>query len=181
MRRYLCLLPLAMAATSPAFAEVASSTPYGFETLATVDIAASPEEVYAALGKIGQWWDPEHTYSGDAAKLSIVLRPGGCFCERLDGGGGIEHMRVVYARPNDTVRLRGALGPVQAEGADGALTWSLKPADGGVSVTQRYVVGGYIRSGSEKLAPAVDRVLSTQLARLKRYVESGEPGAHGTR
>lgn len=72
------------------------------------------------------------------------------------------------------MRLRGALGPLQIEGVDGTLAWTLKPAEGGISVTQSYVVGGYIRSGMEPWAPRVDRVLDEQLQRLKNFVE-GKP------
>jgi hypothetical protein len=53
------------------------------------------------------------------------------------------------------------------EGVDGTLSWMLKPADGGTSVTQSYVVGGYVRSGMEPWAPKVDHVLDEQLQRLK--------------
>ena len=105
MRFNLSLLPLALAVASPTAAEVVSSTPHGFETVTTVNIEASAEDVYAALGKVGHWWDPQHTYSGDAANLSIELRPGGCFCERFERGGA-EHMRVVHVRPDETLAVR---------------------------------------------------------------------------
>lgn len=71
--------------------------------------------------------------------------------------------------------MRGALGPSQMEGVDGTLSWALKPAEGGTSVTQSYVVGGYIRAGMEQWAPRVDRVLDEQLQRLKGYVEGKPP------
>jgi hypothetical protein len=112
-----------------------------------VTIAAPADRVYAALGEIGRWWDPAHTFSRDAANLSIELRAGGCFCERLKDG------------------------PLQAEGVDGTLSWTLKPVEGGTNVTLSYVVGGYIRTGMEQWAPRVDRVLDAQLQRLKGFVE----------
>jgi hypothetical protein len=56
--------------------------------------------------------------------------------------------------------LRGALGPLQMEGADGVLAWTLKATeDGGTEATLSCVVGGYIRSGMEQWAPRVDRVI----------------------
>jgi hypothetical protein len=106
--------------------------------------------------------------------LSLELRAGGCFCERLKDGGSVQHLQVVYAAPGQGLRLRGALGPLQMEGVDGTLAWTLKPAEGGTSVTQSYVVGGYIRSGMEQWAPRVDRVLDEQLQRLKNFIE-GKP------
>jgi hypothetical protein len=82
---------------------------------------------------------------------------------------------LVYAAPGEGLRLRGALGPLQTEGVDGTLSWTLKPVEGGTSLTQSYVVGGYIRSGMEQWAPRVDRVLDEQLQRLKSFVEGKSP------
>ena len=92
-------------------------------------------------------------FSRDAANLSMELRAGGCFCERLKDGRSVQHLQVVYAAPGEGLRLRGALGPLQMEGVDGTLSWTLKPAEGGTSLTQSYVVGGYIRSGMEQWHP----------------------------
>ncbi|MBV8119784.1 MAG: SRPBCC family protein [Alphaproteobacteria bacterium] len=153
-------------------AEVKSVTSNGFEVVDTTTIQAPPERVYAALGEIGRWWSSAHTYSQDASNLSIDLRAGGCFCERLNDGGSVQHMSVVYAAPGHGLRLRGALGPLQMEGVDGALSWTLKSTEGGTTVTQIYVVGGYLRGGMVQWAPKVDKVLDEQLGRLKRYVEA---------
>jgi hypothetical protein len=64
----------------------------------------------------------------------------------------VQHLQVVYAAPGEGLRLRGALGPLQTEGVDGTLSWSLKPVEGGIGVTQSYVVGGYIRGGMQQWA-----------------------------
>jgi uncharacterized protein YndB with AHSA1/START domain len=168
-------LVLALAVTGPAAAEVKSTTPNGFEVVSIVTIAAPADRVYSALGEVGHWWSPSHTFSRDAANLSIELRAGGCFCERLKDGGSVQHLQVVYAAPGEGLRLRGALGPLQMEGVDGTLAWTLKPAEGGTSVTQSYVVGGYIRGVMEQWAPRVDRVLDEQLQRLKSFVEGKAP------
>lgn len=159
------------AVAGPAMAEVKSVAPNGFELASTATIAAPAERVFAALGEVGRWWSPSHTFSRDAANLSLELRAGGCFCERLKDGGSVQHLQVVYAAPGEGLRLRGALGPLQMEGVDGTLSWTLKPAEGGTNVTQSYVVGGYIRAGMEQWAPRVDRVLDEQLQRLKSFVE----------
>jgi uncharacterized protein YndB with AHSA1/START domain len=167
------LVPLALvsAVAGPASAEVKSATPTGFEVVTTATISAPADRVYAALGEIGRWWSPSHTFSRDAANLSIELHAGGCFCERLKDGGSVQHLQVVYAAPGQGLRLRGALGPLQTEGVDGTLSWTLKPGEGGTIVTSSYVLGGYIRSGMEQWAPRVDRVLDEQLQRLKSFVE----------
>jgi uncharacterized protein YndB with AHSA1/START domain len=174
LNRSLASLLLAIAGAVPALAEVKSVTPNGFEVVSVATIAAPAERVYSALGEVGRWWSPSHTFSRDAANLSLELRAGGCFCERLKGGGSVQHLQVVYAAPGEGLRLRGALGPLQVEGVDGALAWTLKPTEGGTSLTQSYVVGGYIRSGMEQWASRVDRVLDEQLQRLKSFVE-GKP------
>ena len=178
---YRILAALAVAFAVPAQAKVTSSEPHGFEVVETVRLAATPAQVYAALAQVGRWWSGAHTYSGDAANMRLEPRPGGCFCERMKDDGAIEHMRVVYAQPHQTLRLQGGLGPLQEEGAVGSLTWSIKPAEGGAEITQRYVVGGYVRGGMEKLAPLVDQVLAEQLARLKRFLDTGSAAAAKTR
>lgn len=177
----LAALALAAGLAAPAAARVVSAVPHGFEVVETVKVAATPAQAYAALARVGRWWNGEHTYSGNAANMRLEARPGGCLCERMKDDGAIEHMRVVYAQPSHTLRLQGGLGPLQEEGAVGSLTWSIKPVADGAEVTQRYVVGGYIRSGGEKLAPLVDRVLAEQLTRLKRFLDTGDARAAKTR
>src|SRR5437764_15001149 len=109
-------LILVLAVAGPASAEVKSVTANGFEVATTGTIAAPSDRVYAALGEVGHWWDPSHTFSRDAANLSIELRAGGCFCERLKDGGSVQHLQVVYAAPGQGLRLRGALGPFADRG-----------------------------------------------------------------
>ena len=158
------------AAGSSAEAEVKSSSPAGFEVESRQIVQAAPERVFAALGEIGGWWSGQHSYSGSAANMSLGLKAGDCFCERLANGGSVEHMRVVFAQPGRLLRLQGGLGPLQQEAALGTLTFTLKPVAGGTEIVQSYVVGGYIRSGAEKLAPMVDKVLAEQLAGLAGYL-----------
>src|SRR3954470_9820937 len=101
-------------------------TPNGFLVKFEITVNAPAAKVYDALmGQIGSWWNPEHTYSHDAKNLSIDARPGGCFCEKLPNGGGIEHLRVVYVSPSQVVRFSGALGPLQGSGVAGSMTLKL--------------------------------------------------------
>ena len=177
----IAVLALVAGLAAPAAARVVAAVPQGFEVVETVEVAATPAQAYATLAQVGRWWNGEHSYSGDAANMRLEPRPGGCLCERMKDGGAIEHMRVVYAQPNRILRLQGGLGPLQEEGAAGTLTWSIKPAGSGAEITQRYVVGGYVRSGMEKLAPLVDGVMAEQLTRLKRFLDTGDAGAGKTR
>lgn len=147
----------------------------GFRLENRTTIAAPPEKVYAALGRIGSWWDDAHTYSGKASNMTLELRPGACFCEALEGGGGVEHGRVVLAWPGQMLRLDAALGPLQDEGVAGALTFTLKPATGGrTEVIQTYNVGG-VRADMLKNTMLINQVVGGQLARLKTWVETGKP------
>lgn len=161
-------------AAGSASAEIKSTWEDGLRTETKVVIAAPPEKVYAALGEIGGWWNGAHTYSGDSSNLTIALKPGGCFCEALPGGG-VKHGEVILAWPGTTLRIRGGFGPLQDEGASGALTFNLKKVEGGTEVTQTYAIGG-LRPDMVKAAPLFDGVISEQLFRFKSYVETGKPG-----
>jgi uncharacterized protein YndB with AHSA1/START domain len=150
--------------------------PNGFLVKFEVSVNAPATKVYDALvGQIGSWWDSEHTYSGDAKNLSIDARPGGCFCEKLPNGGGIEHARVIYVAPREILRLSGALGPLQPSGVAGTLTWKLTSSTDDTRVQLSYSVGGFIDGGFEKVAPLVESVLRQQLDRLKQFAETGTP------
>jgi uncharacterized protein YndB with AHSA1/START domain len=152
------------------------AAPNGFLVKFEVSVNAPATKVYDALvGQIGSWWDSEHTYSGDAKNLSIDARPGGCFCEKLPNGGGIEHARVIYVAPREILRLSGALGPLQASGVAGTLTWKLTSSADNTRVQLSYSVGGFIDGGFEKIAPLVENVLRQQLDRLKQFAETVKP------
>ena len=176
MRRCLLgALALVLLSRTPAQSEP-QVTPNGFLVKFEVIINAPAAKVYDALvGQIGSWWDPEHTYSGDAKNLSIDARPGGCFCEKLPNGGGIEHARVIYVAPREVLRLSGALGPLQASGVAGTLTWKLTSGSDNTRIQLSYSVGGFIDGGFEKIAPLVENVLRGQLDRLKQFAETGKP------
>ncbi len=151
-------------------------TPNGFLVKFDVSVNAPAAKVYETLvGRIGSWWNPEHTYSHDAKNLSIDARPGGCFCEKLPNGGGIEHLRVVYVAPPQVVRFSGALGPLQASGIAGSMTWKLTGDGDHTRVQLSYSVGGFIVGGFDKIAPAVESMLNEQLNRLKLFAETGKP------
>jgi uncharacterized protein YndB with AHSA1/START domain len=171
------LIAMGLGVASPAAAAVIDSQPGGFEVREQAQVAATPAQVYAAIGRIGQWWNSEHTYSGDARNLSLELKAGGCFCEQLKDGGGAKHMGVILVQPNKVVRLEGALGPLAATGGTGHLTFALSPKDAGTNVVLTYDFGGYANGGMGDFAAPVDAVLGGQLDRLRRYVETGQAAA----
>lgn len=179
MKHLLIAATLTLAAATPAFpsvagAEVVDAQANGFQVKRSAVLNAPADRVYAALSQPSQWWSKDHTWSGSAANLSLAPMAGGCFCEKLPNGGSVLHMTVVYAQPGKALRLFGALGPLQTSGAAGHLAWTLSEADGKTTLTQTYDVGGYRKGGLDKIAPAVDQVLSAQFDRLKAYVETGK-------
>jgi hypothetical protein len=169
--RALLLGAIALVSTS-ASAEVVSASPNGFEVRQTVNLVVPPAAAFDAFRNIGAWWDPEHTYSGDSANLSLTLVPGGCFCERLPKGGGVEHMRVAYIDPGKHIVLTGALGPLLYEAVTGVMDVQVKTIAGGSQLTLDYKAAGFARGGADKLAPVVDSVLGAQVKRYRTYVTS---------
>ena len=144
----------------------------GFVVRQTVRVEASPDLTYdAVVHRIAAWWNPEHTFSGEAAGLSIDPTPGGCWCEVLPGGGGVRHMTVVLVEPNRRLRLVGGLGPLQESAVTGVMTWEFSARADGTDVVLTYVVGGFRPGGLQELAGAVDAVLVHQLGRLKDHVQ----------
>ena len=164
MKRLVMILPLLLA--SPAGAEVVTASPNGFEIRHTINIAAPPAAAFAAFQKVGTWWSGEHTYGGNAANLSLSMSPGGCWCEQLSGGGGIQHMQVIYVDPGKRVVMTGSLGPLLYLATAGVMAVQFKPVAQGSQVVFDYRAAGFFNGGADKLAPGVDGVLAEQVKRF---------------
>jgi hypothetical protein len=167
--RKIPLIALSLLA-SPAAAEVVSAGPNGFHVRQSVQIVIPPDSAYSGFGRVAEWWNKEHTYSGDSANLSMALSPGGCFCERLPNGGGIEHLRVSYLDPGKRIVLTGPLGPLLYEATAGVMDMKFERTAGGSKITMDYKAAGFANGGAEKLAPLVDSVLADQFRRYREYV-----------
>ena len=174
-----CILAALIAfGATPATAEIVASGEDGFVSHNEAIVAVSPQTAFEAMLNPADWWSSEHTYSGNASNMVMRGTVGGCFCEVIpDAGdnpdGEIEHMRVIYMAPYSTLRLTGALGPLQSEAAIGVLTVTFEPAVEGTRITWDYVVGGYMRMPMDQMAPLVDQAIGEQLARLAaRLAES---------
>jgi hypothetical protein len=154
---------------TPAAADVVSASSNGFEVRQTINLVVPANSAFSSFQDIASWWDPEHTYSGDSANLSLNLSPGGCFCERFPKGGGVEHMRVTYVDPGKHVVLTGALGPLLYEATAGVMDVQVKSTAGGSQLTLDYRAAGFFKGGADKLAPAVDAVLAEQMKRFRAY------------
>jgi uncharacterized protein YndB with AHSA1/START domain len=157
-------------------ADVANSAPNGFTIKISQAIQAPSEEVYRRLVRnVGDWWNPQHTYSNNAHNLSIEEKPMGCFCEKLPNQGGIRHMEVIHVNPAKILVMTGALGPLQSLAATGTMTIQFSPAAGGTKLDVSYAVAGYLPGGMNSWAVPVDAMLTEQFARLKTYIEQGNP------
>jgi uncharacterized protein YndB with AHSA1/START domain len=174
------VLFLLLLAAVPTAAEVKSATNDGFVIVHSRRVNAAPAKAYASLPAVDRWWSSEHTYSGNAANLSLRAEAGSCFCERWNDGA-VEHGRVIMVIRDQLLRLQTALGPLQGRAVTGVLTFQLKPEeDAGTNatvLTLTYVVNGAGASGLDKIAAAVNDVLGEQFARLTRLIETGNAAA----
>jgi uncharacterized protein YndB with AHSA1/START domain len=167
---------LALGSAGLARAEVRETREGAFVIETTMMADAAPASVYRDLIRVALWWHPEHTWSGSTRNLKLDARAGGCFCEKLPGGGSVQHGRVVFAQPGKQLRLEAALGPLQEMAVAGVLTFVLAPDGPGTRITMTYRVAGQLTMDSAKLAPLVDQVMGIQLGRLRDFA-SGRPVA----
>ena len=123
----------------------------------------------AFVEDVGKWWPADHTWWGDASKLSISQKVGGCFCE-INGLQQASHMTVVFVDPGKTMRMTGGLGPLQGMGLNGALEWRFAEENGGTRITLWYRAGGYTPDDLTKFVPVVDQVQGLQLGGLADYL-----------
>ena len=100
---------------APAAAEITRSSDSGFVSRHEVMVEASPKEVWLELISPAGWWSSDHTWSGDAANLTLTPQAGGCFSETIPAvdkperftlQGSVEHMRVIQAYPEQALRMQ---------------------------------------------------------------------------
>jgi uncharacterized protein YndB with AHSA1/START domain len=157
-------------------ASVSNAAPDGFTIEHTFEVNGRSSAAYQAfVGKVGGWWDAEHSYSGKAANFSIEPRPNGCFCERWGNGAGIVHMTVLYVDPGKVIRMSGGLGPLQEMAVSGVLTLAFTETGNRTKVQFKYVVSGRAALGLDRMAPLVDQVMVGQMNRFERFLGTGQP------
>lgn len=153
----------------PAAAEVVSADAHGFEVSNSVNLVVPVPQAYAAFGRLNGWWSDAHSYSGKAANMRLSLQPGGCMCETIPEGGGVEHLRVAVVQPNERIVMTGSLGPVLYEAASGVMDVKFERIAGGSRVTMNYRAAGFANGNGDKMAPLVDSVLAEQMKRFRTY------------
>jgi len=175
MKRTTAVLLLVSCMPAAINADVIGAGPGGFSLVSEATIDAPRTEVWvAAIDDVGQWWNGEHSISGDSTNMSIDPRPQGCFCEAIGEHAGVVHLTVTFVNPNVLLRLTGGLGPLGLMGVNGNMTWEFFDVEDGTRVRFSYAVGGYQPEGLDSLAEPVDYVITEALLRLKAYVETGD-------
>ena len=159
---------------SPAQADVVAATAGFFELNAQRTVSTSPERAWNALVRVGEWWNSEHTYSGNGHNMRLDLRPGGCWCERWREGA-IEHGRVLLVMNHEgvrTLRVAAPLGPLQEMAVNAVLTFTIAPDPAGAKIDMTYRVSGDAGLHLDVVGPAVNSVMMEQYGRLIRLVTS---------
>lgn len=169
----LWLAMTALALASPAArAEVKDMAANGFTIENSQWVPVPPDAAWQVfVHEVGQWWPADHTWWGDASKLSISEQVGGCFCE-IDGPRQAWHMSISFVEPGKLMRMIGGLGPLQGMGISGALEWRFVPENDGTRITLWYRAGGYTPDDLSQFAPVVDRVQALQLGGLAEHLRS---------
>lgn len=158
---------LVLIAATPAVAQVVERSPDHFVIRYEIALEAGPEDFADAVQNIGVWWNPDHTYSGDAANLSIALDPGACLCEALADGSVFEHGAVAEYDPETGVLIDAPLGPLhgRAERSDLSIGWA------GNTLVMSFVVRG---PGLGAFADPVEAVMRDQFGRMTHFIHYGE-------
>ena len=164
MKYVLGLLWLATFAAS-ANADVLAASP-GHYTLRHEAVSPlAPDAVWNRLVHPETWWSPAHSYSGDAANLSLDLRAGGLWKEEWDGGS-VAHGAVLYINPGTQLRLDAPFGPLQSMAVNVVWTITILPEGTGSKVIFDEVANGSDASNLDRIAGVVDGVKAEAMRRL---------------
>lgn len=165
---------VAVLLTLPAVAgaEVKMASAEGAIIVHRFQIAATPQAAWQVLVHPERYWPKDHTWSGDAANLSLAPEAGGCFCERWEGGSA-EHGRVVMARPGQLLRFRGSLGPFQEMAVTGVLTVTLAPVEAGTEAVVTYRLSGDASHEFAGFIKSVDEVIGLQFGGFAKLASAG--------
>ena len=160
---------------SGAHARIVDQAANGFTVENSEWVAADQATAWKAfVADVGKWWPADHSWWGDASKLSISEKAGGCFCE-MNGAQQAWHMTVTFVDPGKLMRMTGGLGPLQGMGLTGALEWRFAEENGGTRITLWYRAGGYTPDDLSKFVPVIDKVQGLQLGGLAEYLRKQAP------
>ena len=174
------LIAAMLALTPVSTAEVTEKAPDGFMIQLERASSLPVSGVQTKARDIGSWWSSAHTYSGDAANMSLEPAGGSLFWIERWEAGFVEHGRVLVDMESEnaaTLRFRAALGPLQEMGVTGVLsivseaeTDEETPEES--TIRFQYVVTGASFSGLDGIADVVEMVLTEQIESLAASPEA---------
>jgi len=168
------VLAFCLAIAGAARAETSGVSGSGFTVTYAMVVDSEPGRVWQAFTQLPSWWNGAHSWSGQAANMSLDAQAGGCWCERWGNGNSVMHGRVLMAQPGSVLRMHAWLGPLQELPVSAVLTFATAKRDGATRLRVTYRVAGAADAGLDKLAEAVDGVIGEQVRRLKAFIETGK-------
>ncbi|MEO1661663.1 MAG: hypothetical protein AAFR51_11790 [Pseudomonadota bacterium] len=161
-----------MSSALTAHSEIVTAAPDHFTLRLEAQSELTPSEIWARLVEPAQWWQADHTYSGNADNLSLDPQAGGLWREDWDGRS-VWHGTVLQAHPEESLVLSAPFGPLQGRAVTSIWTITLSETEaGGTQIVFDHVTNGTTASDLDTLATAVDYVKSEALKSLARpYAE----------
>lgn len=169
LKSLLVAAALTAALAAPAQAQIVARSSDGFALQYAEGVQVATMDLPGSLAAIARWWSDDHTYSGEAANLSLVVEPGGCWCEALPDGEIFRHARVISVK-DDEVVLDAPLGPLNGQATKATLTVVLTMTERGPLPLWTFEVEG---PGTGAFAEGVDAVMSEAYASWVAYLASG--------
>jgi uncharacterized protein YndB with AHSA1/START domain len=170
----LLTVALLVGCAAPADAEVVKRATEGFIIRHEGVVKGSPAATWAALTDWGGWWPASHSYSGDAANLTLEVEPDGEL-EEVWPGGQVLHGSVVAALPDRLLRMNAPFGPLQALPVNAVLEFTLAPVGTGTRVGMVFHVAGPSSVNAGRYADAVDKVFAEAFPRLLAHTARPKP------
>lgn len=160
------VLPFLLLPAAMADAKVLAVSDSGFRLAHEEVSPLGTTDLWQRLMVPARWWDPAHTYSGDAGNLSMGDRAGAYWREDWPGGSVI-HGQVLMVSEGRQLVLSAPFGPLMGTGARCIWTITLAPAEGGGTlVSSTHVVVGAPDTDLRLLAGPVDQVMGNGIRRL---------------
>lgn len=167
MLKHAVAVLLATGTAGLAGAEVVASSSDHYTLRHEANSTMTPGALWERLIQPDTWWHPNHTWSADAANLSLDAQAGGLWREDWDGGS-VAHGTVLAVTEDKMLRLDAPFGPLQGMGVQVVWTITLTPDEesGGTLVVFDEVANGSSATALDQIAPAVDSVKQQAIERL---------------
>ena len=165
MRSLSAAILVACMAMHTAGAEIVSASDTHFVLRHEATSPLAVEDLWDRLIDPASWWHPDHTYSGDAANLTLEPEVGGLWREDWDSGS-VSHGKVLYIETAKSLRMEAPFGPLQGLGAYTIWTITLTESVDGTVVVFDEVSTGPPTADMSETARAVDFVKSEAIGRL---------------